>query len=177
MSENKNAQKDSVEAKRPVASPEQVRSFRTAYAILTKKAVETGERAMFEIGEDGQERIWDDMIHDPATYLPNAAGGSVIIDTDFGETYGWAYGYDEGFAQQSGKLGSFSETTTEDGIEQDMYEFYPDSNIEKLHFVHGYGEGEQNETTHVGWLTPAEIEDLTIRIEDAHLEYRNPPQL
>lgn len=176
MSEqNKNSQKDPAIEKRPVASPEQVRAFRTAYAMLTKKAVENGERVMFGLGADGNERMY--MFEPPKgkDLIPNAVGGSALIETPVGETYGWVYAYDEDYAHQSGKLGSFTETITEDGIEQYIYEFYPDSNVQKLHFVHGYGEDGLDETTPMGWLDSDETEQLTLTIEDAHFEYRKEP--
>lgn len=178
MSEQNRNPQNPEKPERPAPSPEQMQAFRAAYSMLTKKANENGDRVQFSIGEDGTEIAHNEVTRNGAAFVPNSTGGSVLTDSPLGEVYGWAYGHDEQFVHESGRLGSFTITTTDDGNEQDIYEFYPDGNIEKLHFVLGtgsYDDHTDDETTHMAWLSPEETEELALTIEDAHFEYRNPP--
>lgn len=180
MSEQNKKHQNPEKTKRPAPTPEQMKAFRSAYSTLSQKACENGNRVQFSIGKDGTKIAYskNETGDNDANFVPNATGGTVITDSPLGEVYGWAYGHDEQFVYETGLLGSFTISTTKDGTEQDLYEFYPDGNIEKLHFVLGSGGPEDHtddKVTHIAWLSPEETTQLALTIEDAHLEYRDPP--
>jgi hypothetical protein len=112
--------------------------------------------------------------HPPEWFTENAIGGSALLVRDADNTdakmWAWVYGHDESYVHTSGKLGSFSVTTSEDGTEQVLYEFYPDGNIEKLHFHLDTNDIGDSETSHIGWLSPEETEELAATLENIKVQ-------
>lgn len=174
--------KHNPEQDRPQASPEQLQAFHKAYSQLMLKARENGDEVNISPDESVRgksiARITDE---NRDTLEPNGVGGSTLLSTPtLGEVYGWVYTHGEELVHNTGRLGSFTVTTDKGGNEQDMYEFYADGNIEKLHWIEGsYDQDSEaampHSLEHISWLTAQETEELSLIIEEAHFEFYNTP--
>lgn len=166
------------EMQRPNPTAEQMRAFKDAYTMLTR--ISTGEHGKeLELKFDpNSKRVEDEPVSKGPQFKPNSVGATAIVDFEGTEQYAWTRSYGEDLSHESGMLGSFSFTTDDSGVNQHVYEFYSDGNIEKLLWEVGGTEdsdfGPDDRWTPISWLNTEDIEQLAQLIESSHFAFNHP---